>query len=117
MVVVVGALKGIPHNMAICEFCITPGSTKVRFLIKIDIEKPIPPSAPIPIINRQVILSGNLHTSALIAAKLKMNIPRGLPITSPATIPIVLLSITIKNEPGDATTHVFARAKIGRIMI
>ncbi len=104
-------------KIAIFEaFIVSEFPTKARFVIKIDIVKPIPPNSPAPKTCRQFKSTGSRQMPIETATKLKSVTPKGFPITRPPMMPELFAFVKSCAQSEPMTMPVFASAKIGRIM-
>lgn len=81
-----------------------------------DIVKPMPARKPIPKTCFHFKPDGNAQTPMDTAIKLNKKTPKGLPIISPAKIPMLPDSAKPVSQPFPKTIAVFASAKSGRII-
>ncbi len=91
--------------------------SKPQFCVNMDMLKPMPPIRPIPMICLKFSPGGNVVKPDFTASHEKPAMPRSLPNTSPAEMPIDVGWVMVSpNEEKSMGTPVFAREKIG-IMI
>ncbi len=103
-------------KIAIFEaFIVSKFPTKAKFVIKIDIVKPMPPKSPAPKTCHQFKSSGNLQMPIATATKLSSVMPKGLPKTKPPMMPKLFALVEFCAQSGPMMMPVFARAKIGKI--
>jgi hypothetical protein len=89
--------------------------SKARFVMKIDIVKPIPARQPAPVIHFQLRLSGSIPIPDLTAKYENRQIPAGLPKTRPVIIPKELEEVIFEIISEGIIIAVFARANRGSI--